>query len=78
MERDYRELLFIPKEKKQSSPLTTCSDCGGQVSRNASACPQCGSKSFDLLHSIQQIGLALLQVGLALVVVAICLKLLGF
>jgi hypothetical protein len=45
------------------SPLTTCKDCGGQVSKSAKFCPHCGSKSFDFAHSLGQFGQTLMGCG---------------
>ena len=33
------------------SKLTTCEDCGGQVSINASACPHCGARRRNRCRS---------------------------
>jgi hypothetical protein len=75
------DLSEKPKAVKQKStgwlsPLTTCRDCGGQVSKSAKFCPHCGSKSFDFAHSLGQFGKGLMGFGCLLMLIPLFLVIL--
>ena len=55
-----------------------CRDCGKPVSSKASACPHCGSKSFDIAHAVGRFGIDFKQLGCALLMLLFVLIGLAF
>lgn len=55
-----------PAGHRQGDGLLECEDCGGAVSRMATACPHCGRRSAGSLTAYRSGGCAVQLVGLAL------------